>query len=424
MEIIIILLLTLLNGLFSLSETALVSSKKTKLETDAKKGKSGAAAALKLLEDPEQFLSAIQVGITLIGIISGAFGGAALSDDLEGVLLGTGMSQVLAEQLAMPIVVSLITYISIVVGELVPKTIALNNPEGVATLVAPIIRIFTIITYPIVKLLTVSTRILLKILFIKDTGEQPISEEELRMMIKLANKQGTLKNKETEMLQNMLRFEDRKSALLMTPRADIVWIDKNESIEKVKQIIQEHGYNKYPVYDAEEDHIIGVFHIKDFYRRYEEADFSLEKITYQPLYIPRTSTAIKVLETFVKQKNYFGVVVDEYGHFEGIVTQHDLSENIFGDMPDIDDIDEPDVITREDGSYLIEGSAAYEDIIELLGLENQLDKDAHETISGLILEHLGRIPQAGEFIDILDYRFEIVDMDGLRIDKLLVKKNN
>lgn len=421
MEIIIILLLTLLNGLFSLSETALVSSKKTKLETEAKKGKSGAAAALKLLEDPEQFLSAIQVGITLIGIISGAFGGAALSGDLSIILQGWGMSQVLAEKLAMPIVVSLITYISIVVGELVPKTIALNNPEGIATLVSPLIRVFTIITFPIVKLLTVSTRILLKVLFIKDTGEQPISEEELRMMIKLANKQGTLKNKETEMLQNMLRFEDRKSALLMTPRADVVWVDKNESIQNIKHIIQEHGYNKFPVYDGEEDHIIGVFHIKDFYRRFEEDDFSLDKITYQPLYIPRTSTAIKVLETFVKQKNYFGVVVDEYGHFEGIVTQHDLAENIFGDMPDIDDVDEPDVIKREDGSYLIEGSAAYEDIIELLGLENQLAKDAHETISGLLLEHLGRIPQAGEYVDIFQYRFEIMDMDALRIDKILVK---
>lgn len=421
MEIIIILLLTILNGFFALSETALVSSKRTKLETDAKKGSKGAATALKLLEDPEQFLSAVQVGITLIGVISGAFGGVALAAMLEPAMQQMGVPADYSGELAFFIVVSIITYISIVLGELVPKTIALNNPEKIATFVAPIIRIFTIVTYPIVKLLTLSTRILLKMMFIKENPEQPISEEELRTMIKLANKQGTLKNKETEMLQNMLRFEDRKSALLMTPRADVIWIDSTENIENIKTLIQQYGFSKFPVYDAEEDTIIGIFHIKDFYQQHHRPDFQLAQIAHKPLYIPRTATAIKVLDAFVKQKNYFGVVVDEYGHFEGIVTKHDLAENIFGDMPDIDENADPEVIRRDDGSYLVDGVAAYDDIVELLGLENQLKKGMHETISGLVLEHMGKIPHAGEHVRIHNFEFEIVDMDGLRIDKLLIR---
>jgi putative hemolysin len=420
MEVIIIFLLTILNGFFALSETALVSSKRTKLESEAKKGSKGAAAALKLLEDPEQFLSAVQVGITLIGIISGAFGGVAIAALLKPILENFGVAAEYSNEIAFLIVVSLITYFSIVLGELVPKTIALNNPERIAIAVSPVIRVFTILTYPIVKLLTFSTRVLLKMMFIKDNLEQPISEEELRMMIKLANKQGTLKNKETEMLQNMLRFEDRKSALLMTPRADVIWINTDEPTENIKNLIQQHGFSKFPLYDPNEDTIVGIFHIKDFYQQYQKAGFNIREISFKPLYIPRTTTAIRVLDTFVKQKNYFGVVVDEYGHFEGIVTKHDLAENIFGDMPDIDENDDPDVIRREDGSYLIDGAAAYDDIVELLVLENQLRKGMHETISGLILERMGKIPHAGEFVQIYQYRFEIMDMDGLRIDKLLV----
>lgn len=420
MEIIIIFLLNILNGFFALSETALVSSKRTKLESEAKKGSKGAAAALKLLEDPEQFLSAVQVGITLIGVISGAFGGVAIAALLEPVLVNMGVATEYANEIAFLVVVSLITYFSIVLGELVPKTIALNNPERIAIAVSPVISVFTMLTYPIVKLLTFSTRVLLKMMFIKDNLEQPISEEELRMMIKLANKQGTLKNKETEMLQNMLRFEDRKSALLMTPRADVIWIDTDEPTENIKNLIQQYGFSKFPLYDPDEDTIVGIFHIKDFYQQYQRAGFNIREISFKPLYIPRTTTAIRVLDTFVKQKNYFGVVVDEYGHFEGIVTKHDLAENIFGDMPDIDENADPDVVRREDGSYLIDGATAYDDVVELLALENQLRKGMHETISGLILEHMGKIPHAGEFVQIYQYRFEIMDMDGLRIDKLLV----
>lgn len=422
MEILIIFILTLLNGFFALSETALVSSKPAILESESKKGSGGARTALKLLEDPEQFLSAVQVGITLIGVISGAFGGVALAALLQPLLESMGLDPQYSNEVAFLIVVSLITYFSIVLGELVPKTIALNNPEKIAIFVAPIINIFTKVTYPIVKTLTVSTKVLLKIMFIKEGGERPISEEELRTMIRLANKQGTLKNKETEMLQNMLRFEDRKSALLMTPRADIVWIDKTDSTEEIEATIQESGFSKYPVYDADEDNIVGVFHIKDFYQQHEKPDFNINQICTPPLYIPRTTTAIRVLEMFVKQKNYYGVVVDEYGNFEGIVTQHDLAENIFGAMPDVGDASKPDVVQREDGSYLVDGTAAYDDIIELLGLDNRLKKGAHETISGLILEQMGHIPKAGEHILLYGYEMEVMDMDGLRIDKLLISK--
>lgn len=421
MEIFIILLLTVLNGFFALSETALVSSKRTKLEAEANRGSKSAKTALKLLEDPEQFLSAVQVGITLIGVVSGAFGGVALAAILEPLLTNLGVPIAYSGEIAFSLVVAIITYVSIVVGELAPKTIALNNAEGIAIVVAPVINVFTKFTYPIVKLLTVSTKLLLRVLLIKESPEQPISEEELKTMITMANRQGTLKNKETEMLQNLLRFEDRKTALLMTPRADVVWIASDASVQEIKDMIQEYGFNKYPIYNSDSDSIIGMINIKDFFHTCNQPTFDLANIITKPIYIPRTTTAIRVLEMFVKQKNYFGVVIDEYGHFEGIVTQHDLAENIFGDLPDIDDMDEPEVVKREDGSYLIDGSAAFDDILELLGLENQIQKGTHETISGLVLENLGKIPQTGEFVLVEGYKFEVVDMDGLRIDKLLVK---
>lgn len=421
MEIFIILLLTVLNGFFALSETALVSSKRTKLEAEANRGSKSAKTALKLLEDPEQFLSAVQVGITLIGVVSGAFGGVALAAILEPLLTNLGVPIAYSGEIAFSLVVAIITYVSIVVGELAPKTIALNNAEGIAIVVAPVISVFTKFTYPIVKLLTVSTKLLLRVLLIKESPEQPISEEELKTMITMANRQGTLKNKETEMLQNLLRFEDRKTALLMTPRADVVWIASDASVQEIKDMIQEYGFNKYPIYNSDSDSIIGMINIKDFFHTCNQPTFDLANIITKPIYIPRTTTAIRVLEMFVKQKNYFGVVIDEYGHFEGIVTQHDLAENIFGDLPDIDDMDEPEVVKREDGSYLIDGSAAFDDILELLGLENQIQKGTHETISGLVLENLGKIPQTGEFVLVEGYKFEVVDMDGLRIDKLLVK---
>jgi len=420
MEFIIILFLTILNGFFALSETALVSAKKTKLEAEANKGSSRAKMALKLLEDPEQFLSAVQVGITLIGIISGAFGGAAFAEMLAPLLPSLGVSDELAPELAFMIVVAIITYFSIVLGELAPKTIALNNAENLALFVAPIISVFSRFTFPIVKLLTFSNKIFLRMLFIKENPAQPISEEELRMMIKLANKQGTLKNKETEMLQNLLRFEDRRTALLMTPRAEVIWVENTATVAEIKTMIEEYGFNKYPIYDSEEDTIVGMITIKDFYQQCNQPNFQLLQIITKPIYIPRTTTAIKVLEMFVKQKNYFGVVIDEYGHFEGIVTQHDLAENIFGELPDIDDTDEPEIVKRDDGSYLVDGSAAYEDVMELLGLENEVTSNGHETISGLVLEKMGKIPHAGESVLIEGYKFEVLDMDGLRIDKLLI----
>ncbi len=423
MEFIIILLLTILNGFFALSETALVSAKKTKLEAEANRGSSRAKMALKLLEDPEQFLSAVQVGITLIGIISGAFGGAAFAKMLAP-LLGSGginlVSDELAPEIAFSIVVALITYFSIILGELAPKTIALNNAENLALFVAPIITIFSRFTFPIVKLLTFSNKIFLRMLFIKENPAQPISEEELRMMIKLANKQGTLKNKETEMLQNLLRFEDRKTALLMTPRTEVIWVENTATVADIKAMIEEYGFNKYPIYDSEQDTIVGMITIKDFYQQCNQPNFQLAQVIAKPIYIPRTTTAIKVLEMFVKQKNYFGVVIDEYGHFEGIVTQHDLAENIFGELPDIDDVDDPEVVKRDDGSYLVDGSTAFDDVVELLGLENELVASSHETISGLVLERMGKIPHAGESVLIEGYKFEVIDMDGLRIDKLLI----
>lgn len=424
MEVIIILLLALVNGFFAMSEIALVSVKRSRLEARANKGDKGAKIALKLMERPDRFLSSIQVGITLIGVVAGVYGGQAFSGSLSPIVAKVPLFAPYAEVIATVLVVAVITYLNIVLGELTPKTIALNNPERIATLAAPVVRVFSAATYPIVSFLTFSNKILLRLLLIRENPSETVSEEELRMMIKLAGQQGAIENKESEYLHNVFRFGDRRAYAIMTHRSEVTWLDLNASVEENYSAALESGYSKFLVCDDSIDKIAGFVNFRDLVVHKEDPDFTLAGITQQPIYIPDSVTATKVLELFRQQRKYFGVVVNEYGSIEGIVTLHDITENIFGDLPGLDDGQEtPDIVTREDGSWLMDGTVLIDEIQEIIPLTAFTAANLEfSTLAGFVFFKMNKIPTAGDHFTEEEFRFEVVDMDNQRIDKVMVSR--
>ena len=420
MEYFVILLLLLLNGLFAMSEIALVSSKRARLEERAKKGSNGAKTALKLLEEPEKFLSTVQIGITLVGIIAGAFGGLALAGDLVPYLEKIEWLAPYADKAAIAIVVTIITYLSLIIGELVPKTIAFNNPEGITIALAPFMKSLSWITTPIVSFLSLSTKILLKVLMIKEKDETPVTEEELKILIEKGTQFGTLEHKESELLKRIFRFGDRKAYEIMTNRQDVVLINIKDPLDKIKQQVFENPFSRYPVCDESPDNIFGVFTIKDFFNGINtKPDFRLKDIITQPLFIPDNLAGIKVFEKFQETKTYVAIVIDEYGSFEGLITLHDLIENIFGELPDFHEAEENPIIKRDDGSLLIDGSILIDELREQLELTFE-DEENYSTLGGFMMYKLNRIPKTGDKFEYESKIFEIVDMDGKRVDKVLV----
>jgi putative hemolysin len=424
-EIIIISVLFLLNGIFSMYETALLSSRKTKLEERARSGHSGAKTALHLLLEPEKILSAIQVGITLIGIVSGAYGGIAFTEDVAPVFHNIPFLAPYADSLAMVLVVGLITYFSIIIGELVPKTMALNNPETIASFLSPSMRMAGIVAYPIVWLLSISTKMVIKLFGIKSERDSIVSEEELRILLRQGSENGVIEKEESTIINEVIRFGEKRAGTIMTHRLDVKWIDINSPVDEIIETIQNIPFSRLLVCNKDIEDIKGVVAIKDIFSSYiNSKNIDFEGIMHDPVYIPEQLPAVKVLEQFRETRNHFGVVVNEYGSLEGIITLHDVTENIMGDLPAIEDQDEPEVFRREDGSYLIDGSMLIEDVEDLLDLPSLYDDDEDEanvnTIGGLAMYKLNRIPKAGDKFTIKDRVFEIVDMDGNRVDKLNV----
>lgn len=420
MDFLIVILLTLLNGLFALSEIALVSVRKHNIEQKADAGSRRAKIVLELLETPEHFLSSIQVGITFIGIIAGAYGAAALADDVEPLIRQISFVAEYSQELSFTIVIMLITYFSIVLGELIPKSVALNNPDRIALMIAPFIRTFTLLSYPLVRLLSFSTRFILKLLGIKEAKNSDITEEELMQMLKTAGNTGVIENEESFMHQNIFTFSEQKAKSLKTHRTEVEWINIDHSLEDIREQVRNSSYSKFPVCKGSIDEVVGVVTAKDFF---EHADSETHFMTAlkKPIYIPEMMNAIEVLRLFKTQKEYLGIVIDEYGSFEGIVTLHDLIEAIVGDLPDIDE--ELEIHTRDDGSVLVDGS------IEISTLnaefEAELISESPEnylTLAGFVIYFLERIPTTGEQFEYNGHYFEIIDLDGNRIDKLIIKK--
>lgn len=419
MEIVVIFVLLLLNGLFAMSEIALVSSRKVRLQEMAKKKNKGAALALRLLEKPEKFLSTVQVGITLIGIVAGAYGGVALSEDLRPYIEQVPVLRPWSQQIALIIVVGAITYFSILIGELVPKTIAFNNPEAVSVRVAPLMWFLSFISKPIVSFLSISTKVLLKVMMIREKGENPVTEEELKLLLEQSTNSGILEARETEMIKNIFRFGDRRAYSIMTNRQDVIWIDISESFENIKNIILENSFSVYPVCEDSFDNIKGIFAVKDFVRMPAGEKFDIKQIITQPLFIPDNLPAIKVVERFRSAKVYTAIVVNEYGSTEGMITLHNLIESIFGDLPEgLEEDDGQPVFRRTDGTILIDGSLPVDELREIVDLP--FDQHEYTTLGGFMMFKLKKIPSVGDLFEEAGYKFEIIDMDGKRVDKVLV----
>ena len=414
MEFIIILFLLILNGIFAMYEIALVSSSKARLETLVNKGQKSAKGVLKQLEEPEKFLSTIQIGITLIGIISGAYGGVAIADDVVPLFAMIPGLELYAKDLAMITTVAVITYLSLIIGELVPKSIALNNPERYATLLSPFMIILTKVSYPFVCLLSASTKLTNKLIGMKEGEERQMTQEELKMILHQSSEQGVIDKDETEMLRDVFRFSDKRANDLMTHRRDVIVLHPTDTQEEVLRVIHEEHFSKYLLVESGKDEIIGVVSVKDIILMLGgEQPFNLRTIARPPLFIPESL-------------NKFGVVVDEYGNTEGIITLHDLTESIFGDILEENETEEEDIVTRADGSMLVEASMNIGDFMEAMGILNydDLKEEDFTTLSGLAMFLIGRVPKAGDIFSYKNLEFEIVDMDRGRVDKLLVIKRD
>lgn len=423
MEIFIVLVLIILHGFLVLGEIALLTAKRSKLESEKMRGNANAAIAVGLLDNIDNYLSAMQIGITLISIVEGAYAGVAIGHQLEPVVSLVPALAPYAEQVSISVVVTVITYLSLIIGELAPKYIAIQYAEWLAIAFAPAMSFITRITGPISAFLSWSTKLFMRMLFIKPNEQQGVSEEEIKLMVKMANQQGVLEQKESEFIQNILRFADRDAYTIMTHRNEVEWLDINAPLEENDKIVYESGYTKFLVCDATVENIIGVVKLRDYVDNRNKQGFDLRKIVTQPLYVPETMNALKILEHFRKERNYFAVVVDEYGSTEGIITLHDLTENIFGALPDLGDAAEPAIVTRDDGSLLVDGTIPIDELRETVGLKSFDAEDVdYSTLAGFILFKMSEIPKPGDKFDTEGYCFEVMDMDKSKIDKVLISK--
>jgi putative hemolysin len=423
MEIIIIGLLILLNGFFSLSEIALISSKKAKLEQMKIEGRRGAKTALRLLADSDNFLSAVQVGITLIGIATGVYGGLNIAEDITPFFLKIKFLEISAHEIALAVTIITITYFSIVIGELVPKTIALSNPEKIAVKIAPVIYYFSKLFYPFVKLLSVSTNVLNNLIGIEKRSEH-YTETELKQMLKTASREGVIGREQNLIHEKVFYFADKRAKHIMTHRVDIEFIDLKNSEESIKSVILKSSHSKIICCDGGLDNFTGVLFIKDYLLAFNTgASVKIPELLVQPLIIPENIEARRVLQLFRQKQTYFCIVVNEYGSFEGIITLHDIVENIIGDMPEEGDSEEPDIYIRDDKSVLVSGDAPVEILDGIIeGFIIDFEEIDYSTVAGFVLSNINKVPQIGDKFEYKHYFIEIVDIDGNRVDKILISK--
>lgn len=417
-EIFIIVGLIILNGLFSMAEIALISARKARLEGQANKGDKEAKAALDLANNPDTFLSTVQIGITLIGILTGIFSGDTIKVKLISWLNGFDQFKPYSNSLATVIIVILITYLSLVLGELLPKRIGLSKPETIAKMVAPPMKFISWVTFPFIWLLSVSTNFLSKLLGIT-TNDSHVTEEEIKAIISEGTEQGTIDEAEQEIIERVFHLGDRNITSLMTHRSDIEWLDSNKKIREVKFEIKEMIHSVYPVCDGSIDNIKGVITIKDLFLYSEET--LLSSIMSQPMYVPENNTAYQVLEKFKETKIHQCFIVDEYGSIEGLITLNDILEAIVGDIPQQNDEDY-EITERADGSFLIDAQIPFYDFLHRVDKTEWMNEGEHDfdTLAGFILHQLKEIPATGDRLTWRGFEFEIVDMDNHRIDKVLV----
>ena len=422
-EIIVILLLIVVNGLFAMSEIAIISARKARLRQKADEGDHRARIALDLAETPNRFLSTVQIGITLIGILAGAFGGATLAEELGAYLSRIPLLKLYGEAIGLVVVVLVTTCLSLVIGELVPKRLALNSPERIAAAIASPMRALSVIAYPAVRLLSLSTELVLRILGIRPSTEPPVTEEEIKVLLEQGTEAGVFQEVEQDMVESVLLLDERRAASLMTPRPEIIWLDIEDSLDEVRRKMVASPYSRFPVCQGSLDNVLGEVEARDLLARSLCGEaFELKSLLQRPLYVPETMPALKVLEAFKKSGTQMALVIDEYGSIQGLVTLKDILEAIVGDIPSAEELAEPQVVQREDGSWLLDGMLPIEEFKDLLGIGELPGEEQglYQTIAGFVMTQLGHIPVAADHFEWGGLRFEVMDMDGNRVDKVLV----
>jgi putative hemolysin len=417
MELLIIFVLILINGLFAMTEAAVIASRRARLQQQIDKGSEGAKAALDLVDNPNRFLSTVQIGITLIGIFSGALGGATIATNIAAALRDTPLAEY-ADAIGFGLIVLLTTYLSLIFGELVPKRLALSAPERIASLAARPMQILSRITSPVVRFLGTSTNGVLRLIGAHNIEETPVTQDEISAMIQQGIRAGLIEESAQDMVEGVFRLGDRRVSTLMTPRTEVVWLNLEDSFDEQRAAIINSDYSRFPVCDGDLDHVVGLLQTKDILSRMlAGSEFDVRAAMVPPLFIPETMTASKLLDLFRESSTHIGFVIDEYGGLEGLVTIQDVLEAIVGDVEE----DEP--VERPDGSWLLDGMISIEDFKDLLELDEVPGEDEDfETLGGFVMSHQGKIPSVGDSFEWDGLRIEVMDMDGNRVDKLLVTR--
>ncbi|WP_396210946.1 hemolysin family protein [Flavobacterium sp.] len=421
MEIFIIFLLILLNGIFSMSEIALISSRKNRLETAAKKGNANAKVALDLANSPNKFLSTVQIGITLIGILTGIYSGDKITTDVQEFIATFEVLAPYSKSIGVGIVVVVLTFFSLVLGELLPKRIGLNYPEAIAKAVAVPMKIISQVTMPFIWLLTTSTDFLLKIFKIKPTADGKVTEEEIKAIIKEGTEDGEIQEIEHDIVERVFHIGDRKVNSLMTHRSDIVYLSLEDTKEEIKEKVLDELHSVYPVCEENLDSVIGLVLLKDLFVSFETGKFDLRSITKEPVYLIEQTSAYKALENFKKSKLHYAFVVDEHAFFQGVITLNDILEALVGDASDFDE-DEYKLVANEDGTWLVDGQYSLHDFLTYFDLDEIINDYEVTTVSGFFITELGNIPTESEKIIWNKLELEALKMDGAKIDKVLIKQ--
>ena len=420
-EVLIILFLILLNGFFALSEMALVSAKRTRLQAAADLGRAGAKSAISLIEDPTTLLSAIQIGITLIGLITGIYSGTTLAEPLAGVLASSGVPAKYAAEAAYVIVVLLVTFVSLTIGELVPKRVALLHAETLAIFVAPIMKVFARTMAPLVWLLRASVNAVLKILPLSAAPQAAVTEDDVRALVAEGTRAGVFLASERRLVEGVLALADRKVGSIMVPRQDVIWLDIDDPIELLWEQAKSSGHARFLIAREKLDALLGMATLATLSEAVHRGRLDPEKDLEPPLHIPDSISVLQLLDQFQKSSTHLAVVTDEYGEIEGITTPIDILKAIAGELPELGSRERPEASQREDGSWLVDGHLPIEELQRRLNRRDMAGRD-YQTVAGFVLARLGRIPKAGDTLTWRDLKVEIVDMDGVRIDKILLTK--
>ncbi len=421
-ELVIVFFLILLNGFFAMAEIAIVSARRARLRQLAEDGHKGARKALELAEDPSRFLATAQTGITVVGVLASVFSGATLAKHL-GVWLDDSFPWIVpnGEVLALVIVVAVLSYLTLFIGELVPKRVAIARAEDIAVAVAGPLQIMGSILNPIVRFLHITTDFSLRLLGVSEPKGPGVTEEEVKTMIAEGTEEGVFEAAEKKMIEGVMRLTDRTVRSIMTPRIDVIWIGEADDAETIKETIRTSGYSRFPIGRGDLEEVVGVVHAKDLLNALlADKPLELQQLKRGILSVPETTPVLKLLEQFKASGQHQAIVIDEYGTVEGLVTVADILVAIAGELPEHGQTGNDKPVRRADGSWLIDGGAPIDEVESLTGLKHMLEDGDFHTLAGFVLAHLGRIPATGDDFSWHSARFEVVDMDGRRIDKVLV----